>query len=162
MSTIGTQGGQGLPENNRDSGTHRVESRLRTEFQNRDSDLRASEAQNRGDAETWRGQSRWGTAGTRGRERYTSIHSPLHCPHTSVPVTHPLLPIAVFQVTDVSVIPGETEAQQVQGLKAVLSQDHRIGEESCHGLDHPWESHVIKIPRAPFSEQDGEEPGGFD
>lgn len=98
VSTIGTQGRQSLPENNRDS-----ESREQT--QTRDSDLRGSEQRKCRDLER---TEQMGNSGDKRKGEIYQYPQPLHCPHTSVPATHPLLPVAVFQVTDVSVIPGET------------------------------------------------------
>lgn len=50
--------------------------------------------------------------------------------------THPLLPVAVLHVIDPAVIPVHSDAQQVNGEKAVLSQNHKVSEEAPQGLDH--------------------------
>ena len=53
--------------------------------------------------------------------------------------THPLLSIAVLQVIEVSILPADADAQQISRFKTILSQDHKVGEDSCQSLDHPCE-----------------------
>lgn len=58
---------------------------------------------------------------------------------TTLPFTHPLLSVAVLQVIEVSIFPADADAQQISRFKTILSQDHKVGEESCQSLDHPCE-----------------------
>lgn len=49
---------------------------------------------------------------------------------------YPLLPIAVLQVIEFTVIPVDADAQQVFWEEAVFSQDHKVGEKSGQSLHH--------------------------
>lgn len=51
-------------------------------------------------------------------------------------VTYPLLPVAVLHVVDPAVVPGLSDAQQVEGQETVLGQNHKVREEAPQGLDH--------------------------
>lgn len=51
---------------------------------------------------------------------------------------YPLLPKAVFQVVDFSVVPVDADAHQEPWGEAVLSQNHKVGEETPKSLNHPW------------------------
>lgn len=57
-------------------------------------------------------------------------------PQSPPPDTDPLLAIAVLQVVDVLVVPGHSDSQQGGGQEAILSQDHKVGEEAGERLDH--------------------------
>lgn len=43
---------------------------------------------------------------------------------------HPLLSIAVLQVIEERIVPAQADVQQIKRLKAILSHDHEISEES--------------------------------
>lgn len=50
----------------------------------------------------------------------------------------PLLPKAVLQVIEFTVIPVDADAHQVSGAEAVFSQNHKVGEKSRESLDHTY------------------------
>ena len=50
--------------------------------------------------------------------------------------TYPLLSISVFQIVIGLVIPIDSDPQQCVGQETVFSQNDKICEESCQGLDH--------------------------
>src|SRR4029434_11315736 len=50
--------------------------------------------------------------------------------------THPLLAVAVLQVVDGAVVPGQPGANQHGRQEAILCQDHKVREEATESLDH--------------------------
>lgn len=52
--------------------------------------------------------------------------------------THPLLPIAIFQVIDIFVIPKHTYTQQCRRQESILSQNYKVGKEASKCLNHTW------------------------
>ena len=84
-------------------------------------------------------------------EQVRTTHSPTQpLPHTGgggdATPTHPLLPIGVLQVVDVSMVPANANAQQRRWQEAVLSHDHKVGEEASQSLDHPCRQKVDSGP----------------
>lgn len=53
--------------------------------------------------------------------------------------TYPLLAVAVLHVVHYLVVPVHTHTQQIHGQEPVLSQDHKVCEETGCGLHHTCE-----------------------
>lgn len=57
---------------------------------------------------------------------------------------YPLLPIAVLQVIDITMVPVNTDAQQRPWEEAILSHNHKVSKKPSKSLDHPCKQVDLK------------------
>ncbi len=63
--------------------------------------------------------------------------------------THPLLSVTVLQVVHRTIIPVESDTHEQRRQEAILSQNHKVAEETTQSLDHTY-THTHKHTHAYF------------